>query len=233
MSTNRIGAVGAVAQAALWLAFIVFVLVVNPTVGLTGPGDLEDPAKLLPALDSHPAMLTFPALDGLVGLSLLAVAIAAHLLTQRDAGAALSRTALGFGIAAAAGFIALSVVRVASLQVLADLYSAQGSAITTIFELTNGVHNAMSAGTRFTLGMWLILSAVGAKRTLWLPRWLTVFGLILGTVNVTSAYVPVVAAPNLVAMPLLFGALAFVFMRADTPEQDAPRQSSSAKAPPR
>lgn len=233
MSINRIGAFAAVVQAVLWLTFIVFILAINPIVGLTGPGDLEDPARLLPVLDSHRIVLLFPALDGLVGLSLLMVVIAAHLLTQHDAGAALSRTALGFGIAAAVGFITLSLARVASLPVLADLYSAQGSAITTIFELTNAVHNAMSAGTRFALGVWLILLAVTALRIRPLPRWLPVFGLILGTVNVASAYVPVVAAPNLVAMPLLFGALAFVLVRAETPEQGAPSGSPFTKAPPR
>lgn len=232
MSINRIGAMGAVVQAALWLTFIVFVLVINPIVGLSGPGDLEDPARLLPALDSHRMVLLFPALDGLVGLSLLMVVIAAHLLTQRAAGAVVSRTALGFGISAAVGFITLSLARVASLPVLADLYSTQGSAITTIFELTNAVHNAMSAGTRFALGVWLILLAVAALRIRPLPRWLPVFGLILGTVNVASAYVPVVAAPNLVAMPLLFGALTLVFMRADTAERGAPPRSPFTKAPP-
>lgn len=223
MSTNRIGAFAAAAQAVLWLTFIVFILAINPIVGLTGPRDLEDPARLLPVLDSHPAMLVFPALDGLVGLSLLAVVIVTQLLTQRNTPAALCRTALGFGIAAAVGFIALSVVRVVSLPVLADLYSAQGSAMTTIFELTNAVHNAMSAGTRFALGIWLILVAVATLRIRPIPRWLTFFGLVLGAVNVASAYVPVVAAPNLVAMPLMFAALAVVFLRADSSVDGGPR----------
>lgn len=208
MMATRIGAMGAAAQAALWLSFIGFVLVINPLIGLANPRDLDDAAKLLPVLDAHPAMLTFPALDGLVGLSLLTVVIVMHHLGSRDAPATLSRTALGFGVAAAVGFIALSLVRVASLPVLAGLYSENVAGAGMLFELTSSVYNAMSAGTRLALGAWLVLSAIKAKRLALLPSWLALLGGALGVVNIVSAYVPVLAAPNLVLMPLFFGALA-------------------------
>jgi hypothetical protein len=49
-------------QSALWTVFIAFLLVVNPQVGIAGPHDLEDPARLLPALHDHSTLIIFPGL---------------------------------------------------------------------------------------------------------------------------------------------------------------------------
>lgn len=207
-SMARIAGYASAVHATVWASFVVFVLLINPRVGLANPRDLGDPAKLLPALDAHPALIAFPALDGVAGLSLLVVVICGQRI-RRDA---LTRAALAFGIVAAAGFIALSIARTAMLPALADLY-AQDQLGTGVFELVTAVHNGMSGGIRLALGVWLILVAVLGLSASALPRWLRVFGSVLGVLNILSAYVHVLAAPNVIVLPIFFAALAVCLLR--------------------
>lgn len=208
-SEAKIAGYASAVHETVWISFIAFVLIVNPLLGLADPRDLDDQAKLLPALDAHPALIAFPALDGVAGLSLLVVVICG----QRARNDALARAALVFGIVAAAGFIALSVARTATLPVLADLYGQQQPGTGLLFELVTAVHNGVSGAIRPALGVWLILIAVLGLSAAALPGWLRVSGCVLGALNVVSAYVHILAAPNVMVMPVFFAALAVCLLR--------------------
>lgn len=213
MRVNRIGGISAMLQCVLWISFGVFVVVVNPLVGLASPTDLEDPHRLLPALHQHPVLIVFPGLDAAVGASLLVIVFAIRARLRTAGSSLLDPLAAACGVLAAALFVVLSLSRVSVLPLLADLYTTNQTRASELFVLGNALHEGVSNATRLALGAWWILSAVLALRTAVLPKWLACLGIVLGVINCVSAYVTPAAAPNLLLVPIYFAALAFHLMR--------------------
>lgn len=213
MRNNRIGGFSAAVQGVLWIAFGVFVVVVNPVLGLDGPAALADPDSLLPALHQHPALLVFPGLDAAVGASLLVVVVVIRQRLRSARSSLLDILAATCGVLAAALFVVLSLSRVSVLPLLADMYARDQTGAGELFLLANALHEGFSNATRLALGAWLILSSALALRAAVLPKWFVYFGFALGVTNCVSAYILQVAAPNLLLMPVYFAVMAFALLR--------------------
>jgi hypothetical protein len=213
MNIDRIGGYSALLQCALWVTFGVFVLSINPLVGLAGPSDLDDPNRLLPALHEYPALIVFPGLDAAVGASLLVTVLVVRQRLRTARSSLLDQSAVTCGVLAAALFVVLSISRVSALPALADWYTTNHAAASEMFLVSNALHQGIANATRLALGTWWILSSILALHAAVLPKWLVYFGIALGTMNCTSAYFVPLAGPNLLLVPIYFGGLAFFLVR--------------------
>lgn len=202
-SNAHVGAASyaAMLQVVLWLTFVVFIVVINPSLGLMTPAALAEPDVLLPALERTPLLIVFPGLDLLVGCSLFVVVIA--LQTQLTS-VNLMRFAVPVGSAAAVLFVVLATSRLYSLPELAQLYTQNTSSASEGFILLNALHDGLSAAVRLTLGFWLLLTSCAVKIKLSRSAAVVYLGIISGLLNIGSVLFQPLAGLNMILLPLWF-----------------------------
>lgn len=194
------GSYAAFMQTALWLTFVFFIIVINPALGLATPADLSNPAALLPALAAAPGLIIFPGLDLLVGLSLLLVVLRFD-TALNETGKPWYATIMG--MMAALFFIALSTSRLHTLPLLAQMYAQNPAGAGDQFMLLNALHDGLSAATRLTLGLWLLLNSSELVRQHH-DRTFAYLGILTGLLNIGSAFFQPLAGPNMILLPVWF-----------------------------
>lgn len=191
----------AMMQVILWLAFVVFIVVINPSLGLTTPDALSEPDALLPALQRTPLLIVFPGLDLLVGCSLFVVVIT---LQIRLTSVNLMRFAAPLGSAAGVLFVVLATSRLYSLPELAHLYTQNTASASEGFILLNALHDGLSAAVRLTLGFWLLIIGCALRIKSSRHGGVVYLGIISGLVNIGSVLFQPLAGLNMILLPLWF-----------------------------
>jgi hypothetical protein len=212
MPTWRRQAAGAAAvvHAACWPLVVVFLVVVNPLLGVGDPTQLTDPAVVLPAVATTPGILVLPGLDLLIGLSLAALAV-----LVATAAPAL-RLAASAGIVAGALFVVLATSRLAVYPVLANLRTTDRATADSLFRLADALHTGLTGAIHVFVALWLAGVAVATWRT---GRAVALVAVLAATVNLVAVAVGAAAAPNVLLVPLTFVLLAVWLgrRRADPP----------------
>jgi hypothetical protein len=196
---RRAAVAAAVVHAACWPLVVVFLVVVNPLLGIADPTQLADPAVVLPVVAATPGILVLPGLDLFIGVSLATLAV----LTSTLAPAL--RLVAPAGIVAGTLFVALATSRLAVYPVLADLRATDAATADSLYRLADALHAGVTSAIHLFVAIWLVGVAVAAWRS---GRVLAVVALVVAAVNVVAVAVAPAAAPNALLVPLTFVLLA-------------------------
>ena len=197
---HNAGSYAAYMQTVLWVSVVIFIVVINPSLGVASPEDLSKPNVLLPALASSPILLVFPGLDLLMGLSFVLVVLGmdAHLKLPVQL-----RYNVLLGAMAGMFFIALATNRLYTLPELAHVYLQNPTQASEQFTVLNATHDGVSAAIRLTMGLWLLLTnySLVCQRNV---RGFAYLGIVTGLLNVASTFFQPLAVSSVLLLPIWF-----------------------------
>lgn len=187
---QRVGAIAALGQAAVFVALLVFNLVVLPSQGFVTPASLSDP-KALAIAPSLAAASLFVASDA-VWIVLIAVAL---YLRLRGGAPALATLGAIAAVAAATLFLAVGMIGlgVTQLAALSDRTAAAHA-----FIALDVARSGLLDAARFAVGAWGVAIGVAALRSTALPRGLGYLAIVWGTTFVPAFILPPLALVGLV-----------------------------------
>jgi Domain of unknown function (DUF4386) len=192
MNAQKAGGVGALLQGIFFLLILIVIFTVLPGLGLQGPSDFADPAKVLPLVANHPlvAFMLFP------GDLLFAVFLVFAVLGVYDRfygrSPALIRLATAAGLVATVLILANGTIGMSIIQVARDYVHDPASAATTFRILTlvssNGV--GLISGGIFAYGWWAVLISWVALRTGSPSKPVHYLGLVFGAAGILAIAIP-------------------------------------------
>jgi hypothetical protein len=184
-SFQKIGGIAALFEALIYVTIVVFVFLVLPSQGLSGPEALQDPFKVLPVVARSAILSIFNLHSIAVAVALLPVVLALHeRLHQADAKWLPIATAAGIG--GAVLFLVTGMVDFVALSQLARGASQDPAGAAIAFTAVMALRAAVGYAAIFSYGMWLLLVNGIGLRSGALPQPLAWIGLIFGTMGLLA-----------------------------------------------
>ena len=181
----HLGALAAFSESAIYVTIVVFVFLILPGQGLSGPEALQDPFLVLPAIARSATLSIFNLHSIVVAVALLPVVLAVHERLQ-PAGVSWLPLATVAGAGAAVLFLVTGMVDSAALGQLARSAQPDQSAAATAFMAVTAVRAAIGYAAIFSYGIWLLgVNAIGLRHGV-LPPLLGWIGLAFGTMGVMA-----------------------------------------------
>ena len=185
-SLQKASGIGALLQGIFFVIILAIVFTVLPGLGLQGPNDFADPAKVLPFVASQPfvAFVLFPG-DILLSVFLILTVMGLYERLQIHS-PALVRLATAAGLVATTLILAGGTISNSLFQ-LARLYSQNRGGVETAYLTLNLVSSngvGLVSGGIFAYGWWAALISWVALRAGVFPKWLNYLGLLFGIAGI-------------------------------------------------
>lgn len=173
-----------------WIFIIIYLLVINPALGLKKVEDLDNPDILLKVIHDSPVVLGMPTLDALLGISLIMMSLSIYnLMPARDY---LNKLQLVTGYTAGIFFIYATFSRLLALPHLAEVYLANPGPARLSHEVVNSLQYGISFFINSILGLWLVLTSLIFIRRNLFNRIFNWIGMGVGILNLfVSLFQPV------------------------------------------
>jgi hypothetical protein len=185
-SLQKVGGVGALLFGVTFVLLILSNAVIQPNLGITGPGDGINPAKVFPVVSTLTLLFSIPILFA-VAVSLTALALNERLQEQAPA---LLRIATASGLGGAVLFLGAGMLSFTVLPELASVYSQNSAGVTTAdLAVVDGVATGLLTAAIFASGWWALLASWAAVQG-GLPRLLNYLGQIFGAVSILAFAIP-------------------------------------------
>ena len=194
-SLQKASGIGALLQGIFFVIILAIVFTVLPGLGLQGPNDFADPAKVLPFVASQPfvAFVLFPG-DILLSVFLILTVMGLYERLQIHS-PALVRLATAAGLVATTLILAGGTISNSLFQ-LARLYSQNRGGVETAYLTLNLVSSngvGLVSGGIFAYGWWAALISWVALRAGVFPKWLNYLGLLFGIAGIGAILIPPLA----------------------------------------
>ena len=191
-SSQKASGIGALLQGIFFVMVLVIIFTVLPSLGLQGPNDFANPAKVLPFVASQPlvAFVLFPG-DILFSVFLILTVIGLYERLQMHSHA-LVRLATAAGLVATTLILAGGTISNSLFQ-LARLYSQNREGVETAYLTLNLVSSngvGLLSGGIFAYGWWAALISWAALRAGVFPKWLNYLGLLFGIAGIGAILIP-------------------------------------------
>jgi uncharacterized protein DUF4386 len=186
MDRQRWGGVGGLLYGAVFVGAFALRVAVYSGAHLNGARDLEDPARLLPAIAHQP--LGFVAIAGMKLLTGVAVLLIVLALYERLASLAISlvRPATAVGILSVGAFAAQGIFEMIRLPLIAADYARHPAAAAAAFRTYDTVDSVLLSLTMITLGAWIAIICWTIIRARVFSRALGWLGLVWGALTLLS-----------------------------------------------
>jgi Domain of unknown function (DUF4386) len=192
MNAQKAGGVGALLQGIFFLLVLMLIFTVLPGLGIQGPSDFAEPAKVLPLVANHPIVgfMLFPS-DVLFAVFLIVTVLGVYDRLHTDS-PALIRLATAAGLIATTLILANGTIGNSVMLVARDYARDPTSAATAFRILTlvssNGI--GLVSGGIFAYGWWALLISWVALRAGHFTKPLNYLGLIFGAAGVVAIAIP-------------------------------------------
>jgi hypothetical protein len=187
---QKAGGIAGVCLSVLFVISFVFILVIWPRAGVTGPAEVADPALILPAVANVPLLSFWLGINVPIAAALLFVLLALD-EQLHSVSPGLVRVATCVGLAAALLFFTVGALRFTSYRYFASLYQQNAATVSAAYLSYLVVDMSFDHAAIFASGWWLLLIN-GVARKAW-ARQLSYFGLLAGVSGVLGAGVPSIA----------------------------------------
>ena len=185
-SLQKIGGLGALLFGVSFVLLIVSNAVIQPSLGINGPADGINPAKVLPLASTFKILFSIPILFA-IGVSLTALALNERL---QERAPALLRIATASGLGGAVLFLGAGMFAFIALPELASVYSQNSAGVTTAdLALADGVDTGLLTAAIFASGWWVLLASWAALQE-GLPKILNYLGLLFGAMSILAFAIP-------------------------------------------
>jgi Domain of unknown function (DUF4386) len=185
-SLQKVGGVGALLFGVSFALLIMSNAVIQPNLGIAGPADGINPAKVFPVVSTLRLVFSIPILFA-VAVSLTALGLNDRL---RDSAPTLMRIATNSGLSGAVLFLASGMFAFVALPELASVYSQNSAGVTTAdLALADGMATGLLTAGIFASGWWVLLANWGALQG-GLPKILSYLGLLFGAVSILAFVIP-------------------------------------------
>jgi len=178
----RVGGLAALTEAAIYVAGIVYFLVVLDLVNVTGP--LQQ-VELFVANQTSLYVMNL-LIYVVFGVVLVALVLSLHARLKSDAPMLMGATT-AFGLIWAGLVIASGMVANIATGVVVDLYGTDPTQAATVWLAVSPVIDGLGGGNEIVGGIWTLLVSVVALRARALHRALNYVGLVVGTAGILSA----------------------------------------------
>jgi hypothetical protein len=183
---QKVGGVGALLFGASFVLLIVSNAVIQPNLGITGPADGVNPAKILPVASTLRILFAIPILFA-VAVSLTTLGLNDRL---QERSPALLRMATASGLAAGVLFLAVGMFSFKILPTLASIYFQNPAGVTVAdLAVASEVADGLLTAGIFASGWWVLLASWAALQG-GLPKILNYLGLLFGAVSILTFAMP-------------------------------------------
>jgi hypothetical protein len=183
---QKVGGVGALLFGLSFILLIVSNAVIQPSLGITGPADGINPAKVFPVVATLRLVFAIPILFS-IAVSLTTLALDERLHTRAPAQ---MRIATVSGLAGAVLFLSSGMFAFVVLPELASVYAQNAVGVTTAdLALADGVATGLLTAAIFAAGWWVVVASWVALPG-GLPKALSYIGLLFGTVSILAFIIP-------------------------------------------
>lgn len=141
------------AFATSWIFVILFGLIVNPKIGIQSINDVENGRLILQLVANKPAILIFPGLDFLLGLSLIITSVSLSHKFERNILSDLQKI---FGVAAGILFIYGAYSRISAFTSLSGYVNENSELKYFVYDVVNFLQHGNSFAVQSFLSLWLI-----------------------------------------------------------------------------
>jgi hypothetical protein len=182
---SHLGAIAAFSESLIYVTIVVFVFLILPGQGLSGPEALEDPFQVLPAIARSATLSIFNLHSILVAVALLPVVLALH-ERLHPAGVAWLPLATAARAGSAVLFLVTGMVDSVSLAQLARSTPPEQPAAATAFMAVTAIRAAVGYAAIFSYGLWLLgVNTIGMRHG-GLPPLLGWIGLVFGAMGLLA-----------------------------------------------
>jgi hypothetical protein len=179
---RQAGSVGALLFALSFILLFLSLAVIQPSLGVIGPADGINPAKILPQASAFRLLFAIPILFG-AGVCLTALALNDRLQAQAPSR---MRIATAAAVIGSALFVAAGSLGFVALPELASVYAQNASGVTTAeMALIDGIATALLTAGVLAAGWWVLLASLAALAG-GLPKILAYVGLLFGLVAILA-----------------------------------------------
>jgi hypothetical protein len=178
MKLQKIGGVGSIGSAFLAAIYLVFFLLVFPSLGLVGPSDWIDPTKCIAAWSASP--ITFFLLN--LGFILLSIAFIMIVLALRDRMQASAPNLMRIAVIGVS--ISCALWLAGGLIGIIGMPSIVSAKDASAYRAVMGVYLGLSIAADHALGWVLLLIGWAAVKTSGLPRILSYLSVLVGIVGI-------------------------------------------------
>jgi hypothetical protein len=185
-SLQKVGGVGALLFGVSFVLLILSNAMIQPNLGIMGPADGINPAKVFPVVSTLRIVFSIPILFA-VAVSLTALGLNDRL---REGAPTRMRIATNSGLSGAVLFLASGMFAFVALPELASVYSQNSAGVTTAdLALADGVATGLLTAGIFASGWWVLLASWAAMQG-GLPKLLNYFGQLFGVVSIFAFAIP-------------------------------------------
>jgi hypothetical protein len=211
-SFHKSGGVAALLQAALFLITLIFIFVLLPGQGLTGPEAFNDPAVALASAAQSPLLAVFNWLDVAFAVTTVLIVLALHERLQVSA-PTIVRLATTAGLMAAVILLLLGMIGFSAVSELAHLSVQNPTSAQAAYLAVNAVINSLRSANTFAYGWWVLLVSWVALPIGRLPKALSYLGLLFGVMGIATFALPVLGFLGIMVGLIWFGWLGLVLLR--------------------
>jgi hypothetical protein len=179
---RQAGSFGALLFALSFILLFLSLAVIQPSLGVTGPADSINPAKILPQASAFRLLFAIPILFG-AGVCLTALALNDRLQAVAPSR---MRIATAAGVIGSTLFVAAGSLGFVALPELATVYAQNASGVTTAdMALLDGIATALLTAGVLAAGWWVLLASWAALQG-GLHKFLAYVGLLFGLVAILA-----------------------------------------------
>jgi hypothetical protein len=179
---QKIGSIGAWLFGAAFILLIVSNAVIQPNLGITGPADGINPAKVFPVVSTLRLLFSIPILFA-IAVSLTTLALNERL--QEHAPTRM-RIATASGLGGAVLFLGAGMLASVVLPELASVYAQNSAGVTSAdLALADGIATGLLTAAIFASGWWVVLASWAAFQG-GLPTILNYLGLLFGGLSILA-----------------------------------------------
>ena len=183
---QKVGGVGALLFGVSFVLLIMSNAVIQPNLGIAGPADGINPAKVFPVVSTLRIVFSIPILFS-VAVSLTALGLNDRL---REGAPTVMRIATNSGLSGAVLFLASGMFAFVALPELATVYSQNSAGVTTAdLALADGVATGLLTAGIFASGWWVLLASWAALQG-GQPKILSYLGLLFGVLSILAFAIP-------------------------------------------
>jgi len=210
MKLQKVGGYASLGIAFLFIVFLVIIFFVMPRLGLAGPGDYEDPAKWIAAVnDSGLPFLLLSLVFILFSIAFILIVLALRERMQAEALHLMQISVIGASIFSAL-FLAAGVI---GFSALPSIVSANDM---SAYRAANKVMFALLFAGAHASGWALLLSGWGALKSRKLPRILSWLQMLLGVAWIAEFAVEPLQVLDAIPATVWGVWLGVVFLRSKT-----------------
>lgn len=183
---QKVGGAGALLFGVSFVLLILSNAVIQPSLGITGPADGINPAKVFPIVSTLRLLFSIPILFA-VAVSLVTLALNERL---RERAPTLMRIATNSGLSGAVLFLGAGMFAYVILPELGSIYFQNAAGVTTAdLALADGLATGLLTAGIFASGWWVLLASWAALQG-GLPKILSYIGLLFGALSILAFAIP-------------------------------------------